>query len=349
MEETGNGDTIVESPTEIVAVQEQHANLDWMADISQEEFDASIARVKISAERRQTALSAIFLHLRPTDFVDFDGKPYLQGMGAERIALALGISLSSPVFCSERVGEDLFYECLIEASWRGMSACAIGTCSTRDKLWGGKIHERLAKKYNGDTNLARREIAQNVMKKAHANAKSRVICSITATHGITWKQLEAIGWKRDKGMAKITFKKAVPATLKEAHEACDRLGSGPVQQIQAVPYNARRRLSCIADLMSLPKGQAGDLSSVDFGSAELSESGKTFMYQVGDHSGNIVVYVKRYPDQKLPDTKPGSKVRLEGVMWHSVGNDGVFMAELASSPKDVPPADLAGPEPAKGA
>jgi len=169
-----------------------------------------VAIIRAAEAKKRLTIAAMTLAY-PTDFHDFDGKPYLTGDGARRLC-GVGINLSAPVFTVEKVGIHYFVECMIEAEWPavGMKCVEIGTCDTSDKLWNNDEERceinKLTERFGGDTALANRALKGWVVKKAGENATSRAVSAVMGIKGLKWEDLAAVGFTPDTAGAQIKYK-----------------------------------------------------------------------------------------------------------------------------------------------
>lgn len=192
--------------------------------MSVEQIDEATARMeRFAASMRQFHVAACKATL-PHDWIDFGGKPYLEGEGAMRIAAAVGLQLSAPVFADEK-GEwfegELFFECAVEATWPLTGATIVGTgdCNSKDKFFAEGANSHLAKALaatNGNERLARKLIALDVKKKAISNAISNAVKGVLGLKGLTWEDLKALGMGQQQAGAKVEYKKGGVAQKKDA-------------------------------------------------------------------------------------------------------------------------------------
>jgi hypothetical protein len=93
--------------------------------------------MEVQARIRRACIKLTNVH----DWVDQDGKPYLQWTGAAKIAGAFGVSYDTPHFSdpkleSDEAGSYLNYEVQTLVRYAGRSVPEIGTASTRDSFFG---------------------------------------------------------------------------------------------------------------------------------------------------------------------------------------------------------------------
>ena len=195
--------------------------------MSPQQLDAAVGQIERAAEaKKRLILAALKLTYRD-DWVDFGGKPYLTGSGAERLC-AVGIRLSTPLFDVKESGEDVLVECVIEASWSftGQTVTALGACSTRDKFFYGGGSDRLTnfrkcvEAAEGNERLARQLLAQDVKKKAYKNAISRAVRAVMGIADLTWEQMKALGFTPENAGASVSYSKgATTKTRAKAKQA----------------------------------------------------------------------------------------------------------------------------------
>ena len=199
-----------------------------LATMSADQIDNMIAVMDKAADARQRIFQACLRRAQPDDFIDFDGKPYLEGEGADRIAATVGIQLGRPLIEVRTVGDDIFVEVVGEATWpmTGAIASEFGSCSTRDKFFSGRDGDsatmsRLLESANGDRKLAAEMLAGHVKKKAIANWKSRVVSAVLGVKGLTWADLEKLGLNRSQSGAAVQFKKGSNQSVKQQQSQPD--------------------------------------------------------------------------------------------------------------------------------
>lgn len=153
----------------------------------------NLADVLTQAEAMQElAARVIMISLRqtnPTDWVNQDGTPYLQGSGAEKIALLWGATINNVKHEKRPLDEHpggYMYEYTGTITIAGKSMEAVGACSTRDKFFGrsGGAFKTVA------------EIDEtNIMRKAFNNLTVNLIKRRLGLRNLSWEQLTAAGIK----------------------------------------------------------------------------------------------------------------------------------------------------------
>ncbi len=144
-----------------------------------------------------------------TDWVDMDGKPYLQSKGAEKIARLFGISWR---ICegypmretqSDEKGSYYFYTFKGEFEMGGKTIEAIGTCSQRDKFFG-----RSGKELKAESEVD----VTNIIRKANTNMEVNGITRLLGIRSMTWADLEQAGIKQNTTGA-VNFKSKETQTV----------------------------------------------------------------------------------------------------------------------------------------
>lgn len=252
-----------------------------LATMSADQIDNMIAVMDKAADARQRIFQACLRRAQPDDFIDFDGKPYLEGEGADRIAATVGIQLGRPLIEVRTVGDDIFVEVVGEATWpmTGAIASEFGSCSTRDKFFSGRDGDsatmsRLLESANGDRKLAAEMLAGHVKKKAIANWKSRVVSAVLGVKGLTWADLEKLGLNRSQAGAGVQFKKGSNQSVKQ-QQSNEPAGFVPLAEAAKLPAGSRYSTSALIKSIngSEQNGKAKWQATVFDGPIELRISG----------------------------------------------------------------------------
>lgn len=144
-----------------------------------------------------------------TDWVDMDGKPYLQSKGAEKIARLFGISWR---ICdgypkretqNDEKGAYYFYTFKGEFEMGGKTIEAIGTCSQRDRFFG-----RSGKELKSESEID----VTNIIRKANTNMEVNGITRLLGIRSMTWADLEQAGIKQNATGA-VNFKSKETQTV----------------------------------------------------------------------------------------------------------------------------------------
>ncbi len=208
----GNGDT---NPENALAMAR-------FAMLSEAQLNRMVEGIGRAIEARKKIAMVCVRAAEPKDFLDFGGRPYLQGPGAQRIMSAAGISMSAPEWGDvEWSGDDALITVAAEFYWppTGCRIVEIGSCSTRDKFFvphdgqeaknpGFRFSQYLAQ-VNGDRALAKRMLSLDVRKKAYSNLIARGVAAVMGLKALTWERLEEYGFQRTEG---VKFRKGSEST-----------------------------------------------------------------------------------------------------------------------------------------
>lgn len=185
-----------------------------LAQMTEQQIDQLIRTVDKVADARQRIIQACLRRAEPDDFINFDGKPYLEGEGAQRVAATVGIQIGRPEVDVRTEGDDVFVEVLGEAFWplTGSRVCEMGSCSTRDKFFSGKDGRsatmgKFIEAAGGDRRLGVQMMVGHVKKKAWSNWVSRVVCAVMGIKGLTWQRLGELGFSSKTAGAQVNFAK----------------------------------------------------------------------------------------------------------------------------------------------
>ncbi len=164
-------------------------------------------QIQLRSKLIMTALKA----LKPHDFQDFDGKPYLEGEGASRImAVVRGFKVSEAKFVVEQIAPHYFVDCSIPIEFMGATTVAIGDCSTSDSFFTGRDGKGgRFKKYveqTGSEIMATRLLLGDAKKKARENSISRGVSELLGLKGLSWADLEQLGFSRSGAGSTVSFK-----------------------------------------------------------------------------------------------------------------------------------------------
>lgn len=158
-----------------------------------------------SAERRIAQIDKIVtLSIRRTnenDWVDQQGKPYLTGSGAEKIARLFGVSWkilkSEKIMTNDEKGQFYFYQVVGVFTLGGGkdSVEAVGTCSSKDQFFA---------KAGGVLKPISEVDETNIMKAAYSNCVANGITRLLGIRNLTWEQVKAGGIDPSKA-AKVKY------------------------------------------------------------------------------------------------------------------------------------------------
>lgn len=238
--------------TEIIERPEQQQQLgelqsSALARMTESQIDQAIAVMDKVAEARQRFIQVCLRRAEADDFIDFDGKPYLEGEGAQRVASTVGIQLEEPTRKAHWEGDDCFIEISGGAYWplTGARSFEIGVCNTRDKFYAGRNGEsatmgKMLEACNNDRKLASRMLEGHITKKALMNWTSRVVSAVMGIKGISWNRLESLGFGKEGAGAKVQFGKGKDAAKKGAD-----LPFVPLYELPTIPKDSHVSTSAV--------------------------------------------------------------------------------------------------------
>lgn len=147
-----------------------------------------------SAERRIANLQKVItLALKITndnDWVDFQGKPYLQSSGAQKVARLFGVCWremkTEKIRSEDEKGSFYFYKttALFYLNGKNDLVEATGTCSQKDKFFSSA---------GGQTKPVSEIDETNIMKSAITNCISNGVTSLLGLKNLTWDQVRSGG------------------------------------------------------------------------------------------------------------------------------------------------------------
>lgn len=154
-------------------------------EISQDALEIIESRNKLWERVLQVALLAT----SSTDWIDQNGKPYLQATGAEKVARRFGVRIYDLAIDREDITDDkgryYLYTVTGKAGFGTSDSIeAIGTCSSRDRFFGTKNKELKATE---DVDIG------NVKKKAYTNFIGNAITRLLGIRGLSWDDLKKYG------------------------------------------------------------------------------------------------------------------------------------------------------------
>lgn len=183
------------------------------------------------AERRiEKIQKMITLSLKVTntaDWVDQQGRPYLMGSGAEKVARLWGLKIhsikSEKVNTEDEKGRFYYYMVTGVAELPGGrdSIVAVGTCSSKDQFFAATTMEANGKKERVLKPLS--EVDEtNIMKSAYTNFMVNAITRLLGIRNLTFGQLKEAGIDTDK-IGKVEYRGAeMSEEAKERKEDCWR-------------------------------------------------------------------------------------------------------------------------------
>ncbi len=137
-----------------------------------------------------------------TDWIDQNGKPYLQASGAEKVARRFGVRIFDTVIDREEIedenGRYYIYTVTGKAALSARDEIeVIGTCSSRDKFFGR----------SGGTNKATADVDMgNIKKKAYTNFLGNAITRLLGIRNLTWDDLAKYGVTKN-GKTSVAYDK----------------------------------------------------------------------------------------------------------------------------------------------
>ncbi len=229
--------------------------------------DNTLIAVAEQAEKRVEAMYKIKrMALKLTnrnDWVDENGKPYLQASGAEKVARLFGISwrISEPVRDIIEGGH-FTYTYHGEFSLAGASIEAIGTRSSKDGFF--KKYEWKGEEGNKTrVELPVSEIDPgDVKKSAYTNLLANGITRLLGIRNLTYEDLlEYAGIKREQ-ITSVEFKKGGraqtsqrPPVKQERQETTDPAAPATEAQVKAIHAILKEKLSITDELAKAQKVQ----------------------------------------------------------------------------------------------
>lgn len=161
--------------------------------------------IKTAQETMELVKQIKILAIKQTnkhDWVDMQGKPYLQSSGAEKIARLFGISWRIIEHKREdkqdEKGAYYIYIYKGEFTMGGKTIEVIGTCSQRDRFFGKDKNTETGFKAAADVDIT------NVMKKANTNMINRGITTLLGIRNLTWEEVKQGGVDSTQ-TAKVTY------------------------------------------------------------------------------------------------------------------------------------------------
>lgn len=195
---------VIDSPKQVPATLLEAGD----SNLSEKFVEGASKQIELRSKLLATALKA----LKPHDIQDFEGKPYIEGEGAARImAVIRGFKVSEPKFATEHIHPHYFIECSIPMEFMGATTVAIGDCSTADVFFTGRDGKsgRYGKylEQTGSETMASRLLLGDAKKKARENAISRGVTELLGLKGLSWEDLEKLGFSRSGAGSNISFRK----------------------------------------------------------------------------------------------------------------------------------------------
>ncbi len=188
----------------VVSTMESHELLS-LAAVAEERVDA-IVKIRNTAIKLTNA----------NDWVDQNGKPYLQASGSEKVAGAFGISWtfvnSEPIFEKEEDGHYTYtYQGLFTMSGRKIQVD--GSRSSKDPFF--KQYKYIKKAGGGrdekvEKTIAERDNKRDVKMAAYTNMIGNGITRILGIRNLTYADLEEFAGIKKSQLGKVEYKKKPP-------------------------------------------------------------------------------------------------------------------------------------------
>ncbi len=165
-----------------------------------------------------------------SDWIDQNGKPYLQGSGAEKVARRFAVRIFDTVIEREELqdekGRYYMYTAFGKFSLSERDTIdAVGTCSSRDPFFskGGKVE-------TADIDMG------NIKKSAYTNCIVNGITKLLGLRNLTWEDLSRYGIGRD-GKATVKYDKG--ASKAAATKSADNAEKGAKAPYWTSEYNGK--------------------------------------------------------------------------------------------------------------
>lgn len=169
---------------------------------TEEDLELAVKKAERTVALVTKIKNLVFKLTNNNDWVDMQGKPYLQSSGAEKVARPFGVSwkLEKPIkeTISDEKGSYYMYSCKGQFTLGGKTIEVIGTCSQKDKFFGRDKNSETGLK------LASEIDETNIIKKSTTNCIAKGIATILGIRNMKWEELEAAGIHKDKS-AKVTY------------------------------------------------------------------------------------------------------------------------------------------------
>lgn len=136
---------------------------------------------------------------------DFGGKPWLNSAGAQVVARLFGLSISPPKFVYPEASGAVQVEATVTVSRDGMTFTDHGSddefsefnIKTKKKRWVDQ---------GATADQIKGMVLTEVKKNAYAHAQARAVQGWVGLRGLSWPDLESLGFHRDPSRA-VTFRK----------------------------------------------------------------------------------------------------------------------------------------------
>lgn len=221
-------------------------------------------RLKAINEIKRIALGVT----NPFDWVDQNGKPYLQASGAEKVARLFGVTIKDVKTRKETSEDDRgpFYFYVVEAvalARGGDSIVAVGTCSSRDQFFAKQGKEWKPSSEVDET---------NIMKAAYSNCLGNAITRFLGIRNMTWEEVETFTKFKRSDVASIQYKKRGQENPSPA--SSDLILSGPVNDTFSKPFKKADGTAGTRYLIKIGEREAATFSLTIFKSAMEFQNSK---------------------------------------------------------------------------
>lgn len=290
-------DEIIKSENQVVRVGDGMGDMDFSSD---EELAVFLERVDRRNEAMERVLQMALSKLMPTDFHDFDGKPMLQGVGAQRLMKYFGIS----VINKQRIPETGYavntqdpakrLAVTYKATFRlgSMEVEGEGRRDTHNKFFGRKGGEF---KDLADINLPDLDAAAVTAMYRDG------ITTLLGLKGVTWEYLKDLGFGAEKTTGH-TYKKGTQggnaAESKDAKKKQNEIANMIFAMSEQDPDKSKDML---IDYTSF-KGKDGNMVKGKDSVSKLSDKQTDVIH--GKVSKDYDEYVKTQGEPEPDETEP---------------------------------------------
>lgn len=175
-------------------------------DLNQQ-TDRAVKEAEARVEFLNRVMQVSLKRTLPQDWVDMQGKPYLSAAGAERLRPLFGITIDSQDVkrYSDKDERGDYYWFVVSgvAHFRGDDIAVMGTCSARDQFFSTRYEYENGQRKQ--TLLPAEAVdPTNILKSAYSNMIANAVTRILGIRGLTWDDLERIGFDRKKA-ASVKF------------------------------------------------------------------------------------------------------------------------------------------------
>ena len=164
--------------------------------------------VKVAEQRLEAFKKLKYFALKitdPQDWVDFEGNPYLQASGAEKVARLFGISWKLDDYPQVEKKPNGHYRVITKGTfwWQGSTIEVIGIRESDDPFFATRYREGQKIELPPDeVDLA------NVIRASESNCIEHGVMRMLGLRNLSWEELEKYGIKRPQ--KSVSFKKSEP-------------------------------------------------------------------------------------------------------------------------------------------